>query len=300
MSTLRANALAYAAVAFICLSWGTTYLVLRIGVNEIPPFLFSGIRQVAAGSLMILGARYLFGVPFPKRTFLPAIAAAGILMITGGNGLVAWAELYISSGVAALICSIMPVWAVLINLVTKSEEKINSTIIAGLLLGVAGILVVFRDNLAEFANPNYTLGIVFTIIATLTWAYGSVVSKYRTPAQHPVMLGGFHLFIGGLGMLIISPAVDDLSAVTFSSRGLWALGYLMLVGSILSMSAYLYALQRLPVALVSVYSYVNPIVAVILGWLILDEPLNAMTGIAAALIVAGIWLVNRGYNTARR
>lgn len=291
--------LAYAAVAFICLSWGTTYLVLRIGVGEIPPFLFSGIRQVAAGLLMVLSARYVFGIPFPQRNLSVYIAATGFLMITGGNGLVAWAELYVTSGVAALICSIMPVWAVLINLITKSEEKLNATIIAGLALGGAGILVVFRENLAEFANPNYTAGIVVTVVATLSWAYGTVISKFKTPGQHPVMLGGLHLLIGGLGMFPISFLVDDYSQIQFSQAGIFSLVYLMLIGSIASMSAYLYALQRLPVALVSIYSYVNPIVAVVLGWLILDETLNSMIGIAVLLIIAGIWLVNRGYARAR-
>jgi drug/metabolite transporter (DMT)-like permease len=299
MSNHRASLLAYAAVAFICLSWGTTYLVLRIGVQEIPPFLFSGLRQVLAGGVMVLAARYVFKIPFPPKTQFPAVLASGILMITGGNGLVAWAELYVTSGVAALICSIMPVWAVVINLITRTEEKINGTILFGMALGVVGILVVFREHLSDFANPKYTLGIVFTIIATLTWAYGSVVSKFKTPGNHPVMLGGLHLFLGGASMLFISPLADDYSNISFSKEGMYALLYLMIVGSVLSMSAYLYALQRLPVALVSVYSYVNPIVAVFLGWLILDEPLNEMIGLAAFLIVGGIWLVNRGYSKAR-
>jgi drug/metabolite transporter (DMT)-like permease len=287
--------LAYLSLAFICLSWGTTYLALRIGVEHYPPFLFSGTRQVIAGLVMISAAVWFFKIEIPKMSEMKSLGFAGLLMITGGNGFVAWAEMYVSSGVAALICSIMPVWVIIINLITKAEEKPNMMITSGVGLGVVGLLLVFQEFLPEFANPRYAAGILLTILATITWAYGSIYSKAKSVTKHPLMLGGFQLFFGGAGMFVLSVLFDDYKAFDYAVEGLHAMIYLIIVGSILSFTAFHYALQRLPVTLVSAYTYVNPLVAIILGWLILDEKLNEWVWLAFFVTVGGIWLVNRGY-----
>lgn len=287
--------IAYIALAAICVIWGTTYLALRIAVAEIPPFFFSAVRQIIAGGLLLT---FMFGIrrkPFPKGKYLAQQAFNGFLMITLGNGLVAWGEMYISSGVAALICSMMPVWVILINVAIGSKEKLNALIISGVLIGMLGIMIVFGENLSEFTNPLYTYGIIFTFIAAMSWAAGSIYSKVIQPSPGAFINAGFQMLFGGIGLLALSFVIGEEMSFDFSGKGLGALIYLIIFGSIIAMTCYSYALSKLPVSLVSLYAYVNPLVAIVLGWLILDETLNLRTGIAFILTVLGIYLVNKGH-----
>jgi len=194
---------AYWALAFICLVWGTTYLVLRIGVLEFPPFLFTSIRQLIAGSLltgfMLLVKRELLG----SWANIGRQALAGVLMICLGNGLVGWAEVYVPSGIASLLCSLMPVWVIVINMGLFRQEPPNRLIIIGVLLGMAGMLLVFRDNLADFSNPNYTLGIVLIMVAVVSWAAGSILVKHQPKESHPILNAGLQMFFGGAAAFFV-------------------------------------------------------------------------------------------------
>jgi drug/metabolite transporter (DMT)-like permease len=218
-----------------------------------------------------------------------------------GNGLVTWAEQYVSSGVAALICSTMPISAVIIN-IAGGREKLNMLILAGMLLGFGGVALIFRDNLQQSGSSElFVWGIIALFVATFSWALGSILNKRKAPAVNVLMDSGIQVFAGGAIMLLISPVADDYSKlVLWNQEGFTALCYLIVFGSVLAYAAYMYALKELPVGFVTSYAYVNPLVAVILGSLFLDEPMNSTTVIAFVLILAGIFIVRNGYKRQER
>jgi drug/metabolite transporter (DMT)-like permease len=287
---------AYIALVFICIVWGTTYLAIRVGVMHYPPFLYAGVRQVLSG-LIILAFGYMMSKKIDVSwKSLRHQAMVGFLLITIGNGMVTWAEKYIPSGVAALICSLMPICSVIFNLIGARDEKMNALVIIGMLFGFGGVGLIFRDNIADLANSSYLLGIAATFLATSSWAFGSILNKKRATVTNPVFNSGMQLLFGGIFLLTASPVVDDYTnALVWNADAFWSLVYVIIFGSVLAYTAYMYALKELPVGLVSTYAYVNPLVAVILGYLILNEQLTWFTALAFCSIAFGVYLVNIGY-----
>ncbi|RYE18105.1 MAG: EamA family transporter [Sphingobacteriales bacterium] len=292
---------AYLALAFIAIVWGTTYLAIRVAVMQYPAFLMAAVRQ-ATSALIIMGIGYGMSRKVDLSTQnIKQQALVGFLLITLGNGLVSWAEKYVPSGVAALICSMMPIVTVIINLTTVKGERINASIIIGMLLGFAGIALIFKDDLDKFGSTEYLLGIICVFVATSSWALGSVLNKKRTSKINPIFNSGMQVAFGGLFLFILSPFVDSYdNLVLWQPDAFWSLVYLIIFGSVLAYTAYMYALKELPVALVSTYAYVNPLVAVILGYFILSEPLTWFTALAFLSIMIGVFLVNRGYRQQPR
>lgn len=291
----RSNHIAYLALAAVCLIWGTTYLALRIAVDDFPPFLFTAVRQTTAGLLL---AGFMFTIAkaaMPSRTMIFRQSIAGFFMLSLGNGLVAWAEMHIPSGVAAIICSLMPVVVILMNLFLSQDEKPNLPIAFGVVLGLIGIIMIFGEHFAEFSNTQYVIGIILTFVAVLSWAGGSIWMKKQSTESNPFVNAGLQMLFGGLWCFPLSFMFDDLSHVTWTADVAYALIYLILIGSIVAYASYAYALRKLPMTIVSLYAYINPLVAVLLGWVVLDEKLNLQIIVAFALTVAGIYIVNRGY-----
>lgn len=288
------------ALIIVCIFWGTTYLALRIGVKDFPPFLFSGIRQVSAG-LLLLVIMY-FAKMLEKVTFkdIAKQALPGILLITLGNGIIGWAELYVPSGLAALIVSVMPIYIVIMNIISgKEKKKFNLKIIGGFALGCIGIILIFKDNLADLAKPEYFWGVVASFGACVFWALGSIYMKHTSFTTSPYTNASIQFISGGIGLFLFSLMFDDyaqLSAITADS--LWALLYLTIVGSLVSYLSYLYAIQHLPIVMVSTYAYVNPIIAILLGVLILSERITWITVLALATTLYGVYLINSGYRSA--
>lgn len=288
---------AYAALAVVSVVWGTTYLGLRIGVSSFPAFLFSGIRHFSAGLLIWM---YLLLIKrkfsFTKRDVLMQVIP-GVMMIALGNGTIGWAEKYIPSGLAALIVSIMPVYVVLLNFVTgKGEGVFNLKILFGLFLGCAGIVLIFKDNLSDLADTKYLLGVLVTFAASLCWAAGTVFMKRNKTNTDPLVNTAIQLCSGGLLLLLCSPFLDNLNQVhAISAESIWALVYLIVFGSLLSYLCYMYAIKNLPVGLVSVYAYINPFIAVILGFIWYQEKITSLTVIAFATTLTGVFFINRGY-----
>lgn len=288
---------AYLAYAFICIIWGTTYLGIKVAVEHYPPFLMAGCRQLLSGIVLISVALIANPKADLSRRNLLQQALIGFLLITLGNGLVTWAEQYVQSGVAALICSTMPISAVIINIV-RGKEKLNWMILLGMLLGFGGVALIFRDNLSHQGGiaGYYILGIGALFVATISWAWGSLLNKSSKSSINSSFNVGFQLLAGGGIMLLISPVADDYTGlVLWNSEGLLAFFYLVVFGSILAYAAYMYALKVLPVGFVTSYAYINPLVAVILGALMLNEPLNIYTVFAFVLIILGIFIVRSGY-----
>ena len=285
----------YLALAAICLIWGTTYLVLRIAVLHFPPFLFVTIRQLIAGGLLISFMLLIGKAAWPDRGHVVRQAIAGFFMITLGNGLVAWAEVLIPSGVAAILCSLMPMVVILINLGLNKDERPTASIVTGVLLGLGGILMIFGEHLVEFGKVEYRIAIIVIFVAVISWAGGSVWLKRRGNDGNAFLNAGLQMFFGGLWLVPGALIFDDLSKITWSAEAFYSIIYLILIGSIVAYACYSYVLRKLPMTTVSLYAYVNPIVAVILGWLVLGEKLNLKIGIAILITVAGIYIVNRGF-----
>ncbi|MCC6186681.1 MAG: EamA family transporter, partial [Chitinophagaceae bacterium] len=289
---------AYIAYAFICIIWGTTYLAIRVAVQHYPPFLMAGFRQVVSGIIMFIIALAINkNADLSKRNIIQQ-GTIGFLLITVGNGLVTWAEQYIQSGIAALICSTMPISAVIINII-RGNEKLQARVILGMFIGFSGVALIFMDSLHQNNTTNQTLfiiGIIALFTATFGWALGSILNKKNAQAKNGFFNSGLQIFIGGALMFLISPFVDNYEGlVVWNKEGMSAVVYLIIFGSVLAYAAYMYALKVLPVGFVTSYAYINPLVAVLLGSLMLNEALNVNTLAAFALIIIGIFTVRMGY-----
>ena len=287
--------LAYIALAAVCVIWGTTYLALRIAVVHFPPFLYIAMRQTLAGVIILGATLSLTQVERPKLDYIFRQAIAGFFMISMGNGFVAWAEMYIPSGVAAIICSTMPVFVILMNIAIHREEKTNALILLGVALGLFGIILVFSENIIEFSRREYLAGIIMTLLAVFGWAGGSIRIKRKNTQSNLYLNAGLQMLFGGLWLFPLSLLFDDYNRITWTGEVIYPFIYLVVFGSVVAYVAYSYALRKLPMTLVSLYAYINPLVAVILGWLVLDEKLNGKIVFAFLITIGGIYLVNKGY-----
>jgi len=291
----KSNVLAYFALGVLCIVWGTTYLALRVGVTQFPPFLFSGIRFLCAGPIL-LTILYLLGkATVPTRRILREQAVSGLLLCTFGVGIVGWSEMYVSSGLAAIICSVMPIWVMLINFFVSADDQPALPVVLGLFIGLVGIVMIFGEHLGDFSDPKYTFGIFTTFLGNICWAFGTVWVKKKTTATDPFLAAGLQMIFGGLFLLPMSLIFDDYATITSSWDMIFSLIYLILFGSVAAYASYSYAIKKLPMTIVSLYAYINPIVAVILGALVLGERLNLRIGIGILITLAGIYVVNRGY-----
>lgn len=288
---------AYFALALVCIVWGTTYFFMRIGVETIPPFLFSGVRQVLAGGILVAALKWTGRLSPMRRLGLVRQAIPGVLMIALGNGVVGWSEQYIPSGLAALIVSIMPVYIVFIAFITGAERKRpNLLILLGLLLGTVGIGLMFRDNLTDFGNAQYFTGMLVAFFAALCWAAGSVFIKYRPSGTNALTNAAMQMLAGGISLLVMSVFLDDYQRLDeVSANSLWSLVYLLFIGSLISYPCFVYALEKLPVGLSSIYAYINPFIALLMGFFWLDERLTWLTALALLAALGSVYLINAGY-----
>jgi drug/metabolite transporter (DMT)-like permease len=281
------------AFAAIYLIWGSTYLGIRIAIESLPPLLMASCRFLLAGGLMYAWAR-LRGAPHPHRRHWPQAAWIGGFMLLGGNGGVSWAEQRVSSGAAALIIATVPIWVALLDSLRPGGRKPGAWEIAGLMLGPAGVALLVGPAAGASAERVDGLGAAVLIGAALSWTIGTLrapradLPKSKTLAIAMQMLcGGALLLVAGLGTgewARFSP-----SAVT--PRSILALLYLALFGSLVAFSAYMWLLHHCPPARVATYAFVNPIVAVFLGWALAGEPLGPRTLLAGSIIVSAVALI---------
>lgn len=293
--TTKNSFLAYASLAMVCIVWGTTFLAIRIGVTEFPAFLFSVIRQVIGGGILTTIMLTVGKVKWPEKQVIINQAIGGLFLITLGNGLIGYAEIYVSSGLAAIICSMMPIWVILINLVSTQDERPSLPVMFGMAMGLGGILLIFREHLAEFSNSTYTVGIFICFFSNFCWALGSVITKRRNQNSNPFLNAGLQMFFGGLFLIPLSLLFDDYSKIQWTPGAVYSLLYLIVIGSVIAYACYQYAIKTLPMTIVSLYAYINPLVAILLGWIILDERFNVGIAVGMMVTIGGIYIVNRSY-----
>lgn len=285
---------AYAAWLVVCVVWGTTYLAIRIALETVPPMLMAGIRWVAAGALLaaFLVAR---GVRLPSPRSWPGLALIGVLMNSVGNGAVVWAELTVPSGLAALLVAAVPFWMVGVERLMPNPDPVPPWRLAGLVVGFAGIVLLVWPELARSAPGGGMLaGAAATQLACIGWAIGSSYSRRRRTGEHVVALAAVQMLAGGAVLVVVGLIVGEWSALSFNVRTFSATAYLVLAGSVGAFTAYLYALKHLPVATVSTYAYINPVIAVVLGTLTFNEPFSPRLAVAGAIVLAGMMMVRRG------
>lgn len=283
---------AYLAWVAVCLLWGTTYLAIRIGLETIPPMLLGGMRWTLAGAL-ILTAMRLRGDLLPPRAEWPSLSLLGVLLIGFGNGGVVWAEQTIPSGLTAVLVAVVPFWMVGVEWAAGSAERLGGRRLAGLLIGFAGIVLLVWPELETGRGRAVVLGIVATQLACLGWALGSTYSRRRASSENVLAVAAYQMLFGGIAMFVAAVLLGELQAVHVSHRSGAALAYLVVFGSLAGYSAYIYALKHLPLATVSLYAYVNPVIAMVLGAVVLAEPMSLRVGVAGAVVLAGIALVRK-------
>jgi drug/metabolite transporter (DMT)-like permease len=290
---LSENAKAIMAWINVCVIWGTTYLVIRIGVAHMPPMLFAGIRWTIAGVIFICALKWQ-GQQLPKANAIVHLAVVGLALIGLGNGLVVFAEQWVPSGLAALFITTVPFFMVGIESFLPKGPRLNATILAGLTMGLVGGLLIFGEDIKYLADPNNLMGVLGLLGAVIFWSAGSLYSKYVNIDVHPLMGASVEMLIAGLVLSGIGISIGELPRLNFEINGLLALAYLVIVGSLVGYTSYIYAIAKLPLSLISTYAYINPVIALFLGWLILDEKLNFQIAMAAAVIIAGVFIVKKG------
>jgi len=278
--------LAYIAV---CILWGSTYLAIRIGVSELPPTIFAGIRFTIAGALMF-GYAIFKGLSMPKNiSEVFKISIVGIFLLVGGNGALVWAETRISSGVASLMVATVPLFMALIEALLPSKSKLNGKGWLGLFIGFIGVsFLVLSDWNKALID---TTGMSLLIISALSWASGSVYSKSFTSSAATISNIAIQMLSGGICLSIIGTFLGEFSRVHFTNKGLGALLYLVVFGSMIGYSCYIYILQKWPAAKAGTYAYVNPMVAVMLGAIFLGEAISIKIILATITILGGVILV---------
>ena len=283
------------ALIALYIVWGSTYLGIRIAIETIPPFFHAGVRFLISGLILVIWQRSA-GHALPTRKQWISTAIIGSLLLLGGNGLVAWAEQFIPSGIAALIISSSPMFLVIGEAIRPNGVKPNWQGIVGILIGFAGIFILIGPSeISGSATKLNPLGIAALLAAELFWSTGSIYSKSVDLPKSSLMNTGAQMLIGSISLFIVSLVSGELhgwDVTAVSARSLYGLSYLILVGSLVGFVSYGWLLQNAPISLVSTYAYVNPIVAVFLGTWLASEPLEPRIWLAAGIIVGSVIFIN--------
>lgn len=291
MGELRGRALF--AYVLVCVLWGSTYIAIRIGVAHLPPFLMAGVRFVIAGAILA-GIAWILGERFPtRRKDWTTLALTGSLLLAGGNGLVVWAEQYLDSGTASIYVVTVAIWAACFDaLIPGGKTKFSWALAGGLALGLVGTILLTGTSPAALLHADLR-GPLALITASASWAFGTVYLK-RNPVQVPFsMAAAVQMLIGGAVVGSIGLFRGEVDLWQSTSAGWGALAYLVIFGSIVGFTAYGYALRHASATVVGTYSYVNPVVAVLLGWLLLDEGLSGRKVLAMLVILGAVLWIQR-------
>lgn len=283
---------AFAAIYFI---WGSTFLAIRFAVETIPPLLMMGTRHLAAGALLLGWILIVRRQPPPEpRLWLHALVA-GAFCFLGCHGLLAWAEVRIDSGLAALLSSTLPIWMVLLARAHGQERELTPRILAGIALGLVGVavLIPFKFSLSQKADWIAAFAV---IVCELLWAAGAIYSRGVKTATPAATFAAMQMLCGGALLWVVGLAFDEgrhLSTQWLSAKPLLSLAFLIFFGSLLTFTAYTWLLKVSSPAVVSTHSYVNPIVAVFLGWALASEAVTARTLAGAAIVLGSVFLISR-------
>jgi drug/metabolite transporter (DMT)-like permease len=290
-----------AAFAAVYVVWGSTYLAIRFGVETIPPFLMAGGRFLISGWILYLWARWR-GSPRPTAAQWRDATLTGTLMLCLGNGAVSWAEQRVPSGLASLIVAVVPLWMVLIDWARSGGTRPRTRVMLGVVVGLAGLFVLIGPGALTGHGTIDSTSVAVLMAGSLSWAAGSVFNRFGARPDSAVMSTGVQMLGGGVVLLLLSALFGELRAfhlATVSTASWLGLVYLVTCGSLVGFTAYIYLLQVVSPAKVSTYAYVNPIVAVLLGWAFVGEVVTRQTAMAAAVILVGVAMISIGNGRAQ-
>lgn len=271
--------------------WGTTYLGIRIALETFSPAQLVCLRYLISGSIMLVGAA-LTRAPIPRGRELFHTALNGAIILGIGNGCLAFSEQWIPSGLAALFVATGPFWMVGMETAVPGGAKLHAPTVAGMLIGMLGVAFLVMPTGSDGIRGAVVAGFLTLQLGCAGWAFGSILQKRQVSQVHPIVSGAVQQLATGVVFIIPAMAAGS-HPIAWNLRGVGALMYLVMFGSIVGYSAYIYCLKTLPVAIVSIYNYINPMVAVFLGWLFFREPFGWRELISMAIIFAGVGLVKK-------
>jgi drug/metabolite transporter (DMT)-like permease len=283
------------ALLALYIVWGSTYLAIRFAVETIPPFMHASLRFLISGAILYAWRR-MSGDPAPTAGNWKSTAIVGTALLLGGNGLVAWAEQSVPSGIAALMISTSPFWLVLFESMRAGGSKPTWQGILGLVIGFSGVFLLIGPAEITGGEGSFeTFGVILLLLAPLFWSMGSIYARGADMPKSTLLSTGMQMLMGAVALFIVSAFKGEFTGFSLgevSSRSWWGLIYLITFGSLVGFVSYGWLLHNAPVSLTSTYAYVNPIVAVFLGWLLAGEELNARIVIASAIIIGSVVLIN--------
>ena len=282
-----------AAFAAVYVIWGSTYLAIRFAVQTLPPLLMASARFVIAGLLVLLWARFRDGAAWPNRVEWRVGLISGALLLLGGNGAVSWAEQRVPSGIAALLVAVVPVFMVLLEWLRPGGRRPSAPVFVGVGLGLVGLALLVGPESMRGGSSS-AIGALVLVFGSLSWAAGSLYTKFAPKSSSGTMATGAQMLAGGLTLLaasIVAGEPSHLDLAHASTESLVAFVYLLTFGSLIGFTAYVYLLSHTTAAKASTYAYVNPVVAVLLGWAIGHETVTKRTVLAAAVILAGVAII---------
>lgn len=284
--------LAFAAVYIV---WGSTYLGIRLAIETLPGFLMAGTRFTLAGTILLLwsrlkGERFLSSLTEWRK----ALVVGGLLLLFG-NGGVTWAEKYVATSLAALLVATEPLWVVILNWIA-TRKRPNSKVLLGVLIGLAGVALLVSDGLSGTSNQSWLslIGAGVVVLAGLGWAAGSVYSSHHPIRSSTSMASGMQMFSGGGLLLLLAIVTGDVGRLNLANASWTSIGaffYLLVFGSLVGFTAYSWLLNNVTPAMATTYAYVNPVVAVFLGWLIASEPITTRMLLGAVVIISSVVLI---------
>ncbi len=293
----QSGSLGYFALMVTSMVWGTTWVASKIGIQGIHPLFFSAIRQTLGGSIFLLFFLFRGKAVFPNLQEFGHLLLMAFLLFVASNGLTTWGIKYISSGLGSILGAIFPLVVALIDWFSGHKSKPNLLATLGLLLGFAGVAIIFYEYLPDFANPDFRFGILISLLASITWSVGTIItSRKKTSSLNRYYALGWQMFLAGCILHLISffsglsMPYGEVPAHTWK-----ALAYMVTFGSIIAFGSLVYSLHHLPAAVASLYAYFNPMVAVIAGHFILGEKWSLFLLAGAVVTLAGVFLVNLGY-----
>ena len=288
---IEAIGLPIMALCWVSFFWGTTWLASKEGVKHMPALQLATIRQFLGG-LIYVGYFMLKKQPWPKGKQWRTIIVLSILNFVCSNGLSTWGVKYMTSGLGAIISALFPIWIIIINFF--NGERIAKMALFGILISFGGICIIFIDYIADFLRPDFQFGILLMTASTITWAFGILQTKKKAASFNPYFSLGLQMLISSIFLFGITEAAGvNIPLSEIPSESWWAIGYLVIIGSVLTFIAFIYTLQHLPTEISSIYVYINPIVAMILGSIIFGETLTQAIAIGSAVTLTGLYMVNK-------
>jgi drug/metabolite transporter (DMT)-like permease len=295
IAAAKGHPLAYLAFVTVCVIWGTTYLGITVALETVPVLLLAGLRWMFAG--IVMSALMLAtGRGLPRPALWGPLLLLGFLMNVVGNGFVVYAQQYVASGLTAVLIATTPFWAALIERLLPDGERFSLRALSGLALGFTGIVILVWPEMTNggAGGRAFIGGVIAIQLACVGWVIGTSYARRHELGDNPFRSTALQMVFSGTMLLTAATINGDWSHLSFTPRTIVAMLYLSIAGSLVAYSAYIYAIQHLPLSLVSLYAYINPIIAVTLGTLLLSEPFSARIGISAALVLIGTWIVGAG------